>query len=144
MGQRPEQIAARFSPPPPTRVEQEILHAYRNRAFLCRARLPVWRRLMFAIVEPWGPGWAVRDARDGTLVRRGFRSREEADAWSSATDRADLREFFYPSSVHWGEDYDERLGMKRVFARSAEEALEWAITRQGATLTIENIFPKDR
>jgi dsDNA-binding SOS-regulon protein len=99
---------------------------------------------MFAILEPWGPGWAVRDARDGNLVRRGFGTREEADAWSSVTDRADLREFFYPSSVHWGEDYDERRGMKRIFARSAEEALDWAVSRQGATLTIENIFPKDR
>jgi hypothetical protein len=86
----------------------------------------------------------VRDARDGTLVRRGFGTREEADAWSSVTDRADLREFFYPSPDHCGEDHDERRGMKRIFARSAMEALEWAVTRQGATLTIENIFPEDR
>jgi hypothetical protein len=97
---------------------------------------------MFALVEPWGPGWAVRDARDGTLIRRGFESREEADRWSSATDRSSLREYFYPSSIPWGEDYDERRGMKRIFARSAAEALEWATTRQGASLTIDNIFPK--
>ena len=97
---------------------------------------------MFALVEPWGPGWAVRDARDGMLIRRGFESREEADRWSSATDRSSLCAFFYPSSIHWGEDYDERRGMKRIFALSAEEALEWATARQGATLTIDNIFPK--
>ena len=59
------------------------------------------------------------------------------------TDRSELREYFYPSSIHWGEDYDERRRMKRVFARSAEEALEWATTRQGATLTIDNIFAND-
>lgn len=98
---------------------------------------------MFATIEPWGPGWAVRDARDGLLIRRGFESREEADRWSSVTDRSELREFFYPSSVRWGEDYDERRGMNRILARSAEEALEWATGRQGATLTIDNIFPKD-
>ena len=98
---------------------------------------------MFATIEPWGPGWAVRDAADGLLIRRGFVSREEADRWSSVTDRSELREFFYPSAVHRGEDYDERRGMKRIFAKSAEEALEWATTRQGATLTIDNIFPKD-
>lgn len=97
---------------------------------------------MFATIERWGAGWAVRDLLDGVLVRRGFVSRDEADRWSSATDRSDLRQFFYPSSIHWGEDYDERRGMKRVFARSAEEALEWATARQGATLTIDNIFPK--
>ncbi|MBX3562633.1 MAG: hypothetical protein KF780_12585 [Sphingomonas sp.] len=98
---------------------------------------------MFALVERWGPGWAVRDARDGTLVRRGFDSRDEADRWSGATDRSALREYFYPSSIHWGEDYDARRGMKRIFALSAEEALFWATTRQGATLVIDNIFPKD-
>ena len=97
---------------------------------------------MFALIEPWGPGWAVRDAHDGTLIRRGFESREEADRWSSATDRSSLREYFYPSSIQWGEDYDERRGMKRILALSAEEALEWATTRQGASLTIDNIFPK--
>jgi hypothetical protein len=98
---------------------------------------------MFATIEPWGPGWAVRDARDGLLIRRGFESREEADRWSSVTDRSEMREFFYPSSVRWGEDYDERRGMNRILARSAEEALEWATARQGATLTIDNIFPKN-
>ena len=98
---------------------------------------------MFAIVEPWGAGWAVRDAHDGTLVRRGFETREEADRWSCVADRSELREFFYPSSIHWGEDYDERRRMKRIFAQSAEEALEWATVRHGATLTIDNIFPKD-
>lgn len=95
---------------------------------------------MFAVVEPWGAGWAVRDARDGVLIRRGFLSRDEADRWSSATDRSELREYFYPSSIHWGEDYDERRGMKRILARSAEEALIWATTRHGATLAIDNIF----
>ncbi len=99
---------------------------------------------MFAAIEPWGPAWAVRDLSDGMLVRRGFESREDADRWSSVTDRSELHEFFYPSSIHWGEDYDARCGMRRIFARSAEEALEWATTRQGATLTIDNIFPKDR
>jgi hypothetical protein len=98
---------------------------------------------MFATIHPWGPGWAVRDLRDGSLIRRGFESRDEADRWSSVTDRSELREFFYPSSVHWGEDYDERRGMNRILARSVEEVLEWATTRQGATLTIDNIFPKD-
>jgi hypothetical protein len=98
---------------------------------------------MFAAIEPWGAGWAIRDLRDGVLIRRGFASREEADRWSSATDRADLRVFFYPSAILWGEDYDERRGMKRIFARSAEEALLWATTRQGATLTIANIFSSD-
>ena len=97
---------------------------------------------MFAAIEPWGAGWAVRDLRDGSLIRRGFASREEADLWSSVTDRSELREFFYPSLVHWGEDYDQRRGMKRILARSPEEALEWATSRQGATLTIDNIFPK--
>ena len=96
---------------------------------------------MFAAIEPFVAGWAVRDLRDGVLVRRGFASREEADRWSSLTDRAALREFFYPTSVHWGEDYDPQRGMKRIFARSAEEALEWATTRHGATLTIANILP---
>lgn len=99
---------------------------------------------MFAAIEPWGAGWAVRDLRDGVLVRRGFRSREEADLWSSRTDRAALRLFHYPSSIQWGEDYDERLGMKRIYARSAEEALAWATARHGATLTIDNIFPVER
>jgi hypothetical protein len=98
---------------------------------------------MFAVVEPWGAGWAVRDARDGVLIRRGFVSREEADRWSSVTDRSELREYFYPSSIHWGEDYDERRGMKRILAFSPEDALEWVTSRQGATLTIDNIFPKD-
>ena len=98
---------------------------------------------MFAAIERWGAGWAVRDLSDAVLIRRAFASREEADRWSSATDRSELREFFYPSSIHWGEDYDARRGMKRIFARSAEEALAWASTRQGATLTIDNIFPKD-
>ncbi|MFN3727561.1 MAG: hypothetical protein ACK4SZ_14800 [Allosphingosinicella sp.] len=97
---------------------------------------------MFATIERWGPAWAVRDST-GLLIRRGFVSRDEADRWSSVTDRSELREFFYPSSVHWGEDYDERRGMKRIFARSAKEALEWATARQGATLTIDNIFPKE-
>lgn len=32
---------------------------------------------------------------------------------------AELREFLYPSSIHWGEDYDERRGMSRTPARSA-------------------------
>lgn len=98
---------------------------------------------MFAAIEPWGAGWAVRDLRDGVLIRRGFACSEEADRWSSVTDRSELREFFYPTSVQWGEDYDARRGMKRIFARSAEEALEWATTRHGATLTIDNIFPKN-
>ena len=98
---------------------------------------------MFAAIEHFGAGWAVRDLRDGVLVRRGFVSREEADRWSSLIDRCELREFFYPTSVHWGEDYDPRRGMKRIFARSAEEALDWATTRHGATLAIANIFPKD-
>jgi hypothetical protein len=98
---------------------------------------------MFALVERWGAGWAVRDLRDGTLIRRGFATRDEADRWSSLTDPSELPEYFYPSSVHWGEDYDERRGMNRILARSAEEALEWATTRQGATLGPENIFPKD-
>jgi len=97
---------------------------------------------MFAVVELWGAGWAVRDARDGVLIRRGFVSREEADRWSSRTDRSELREYFYPSSIHWGEDYDERSGMKRILAVSRQEALEWATSRHGAALTIENIFPK--
>ena len=97
---------------------------------------------MFAVVEPWGAGWAVRDAHDGVLIRRGFGSREEADRWSSMTDRTELCEYFYPSSIHWGEDYDERRGMKRILAVSPEEALEWATGRHGATLAIENIFPK--
>ena len=61
---------------------------------------------MFAAIEPYGARWAVRDVRDGVLIRRGLESREEADRWSSVTDRSDLREFFYPSSIHWGEDYD--------------------------------------
>ncbi len=96
---------------------------------------------MFAAIEPFGAGWAVRDLRDGVLVRRGFASREEADRWSSLTDRSALREFFYPTSVHWGEDYDPQRGMKRIYARSAEEALEWATNRHGAALTIANILP---
>lgn len=98
---------------------------------------------MFAAIEPSGPGWAVRDLSDGMLIRRGFVSRKEADLWSSITDRAELREYFYPSSILWGEDYVPDRGMKRIFARSAEEALLWATTRQGATLTIANIFPCD-
>jgi hypothetical protein len=98
---------------------------------------------MFAAIEPWRAGWAVRDLRDGSLIRRGFATREEADRWSSVTDRSELREFVYPSWVHWGEDYDERRGMTRILARSPEEALEWATSRQGATLTIDNIFRKD-
>ena len=98
---------------------------------------------MFANIELWGAGWAVRDAGDGALIRRGFATREEADSWSSTTERSNLREYFYPSSVHWGEDYDAWRRMKRILARSAEEALEWATTRQGATLTIGNIFPRD-
>lgn len=97
---------------------------------------------MFAVLIPWGSGWAVRDARDGALVRRGFASREEADRWSSVTDRSALHEYFYPSSLHWGEEYDERRGMRRILALSAEEALIWATARHGATLTIGNIFPK--
>ena len=97
---------------------------------------------MFATIEPWGPGWAVRDLRDGLLVRRGFVSRDEADLWSSVTDRSELREYFYPSSVHGGEDYDERRGMKRILARSAEEALEWAITRQGRNADARQHFPE--
>ena len=96
---------------------------------------------MFASIEEWGPGWAVRDLRDGVLIRRGFVSREEADRWSSVTDRASLRLFHYPSAIHWGEDYDERRGMRRILALSAEEALHWATSRHGATLTIDNIFP---
>ena len=98
---------------------------------------------MFASVERYGTSWAVRDVRDGVLIRRGFESREQADRWSSITDRSDLREFFYPSSIHWGDDYDERRRMKRIFARSAEEALEWATKHHGATLTIDNIFPRE-
>ena len=98
---------------------------------------------MFATIGPWGTGWAVRDATDGSLIRRGFVSRGEADRWSSVTDHSELRKFFYPSSAHWGEDHDERRGMKRIFGQSAEEALQWAVARQGATLTIDNIFPKD-
>jgi len=98
---------------------------------------------MFAAVEPWAAGWAVRDARDGVLIRRGFVSREEADRWSSVTDRSELREYFYRSWVRWGEDYDERRVMKRILARSAAEALQWATARHGATLSIGNIFPKD-
>lgn len=96
---------------------------------------------MFAAIEPFGAGWAVRDLRDGALVRRGFASREEADRWSSLTDRSEVREFFYLTSVNWGEDCDPQRGMKRIFARSAEEALEWATTRHGARLTIANILP---
>jgi hypothetical protein len=98
---------------------------------------------MLAAIEPWGAGWAVRDLRDGALIRRGFASREQALRWSSATDRAELREFFYPSPILWGEEYDEDRRMRRILARSAEEALEWATTRQGANLAIDNIFPKE-
>ncbi len=98
---------------------------------------------MFAAIEAFGAGWAVRDLRDGRLIRRGFASREEADRWSSLTDRSELLEFFYASSIHWSEDHDERRGMTRIFAKSAQEAFEWATARHGATLTIANIFPKD-
>lgn len=98
---------------------------------------------MFAAIEAFGAGWAVRDLRDGRLIRRGFASREEADRWSSLTDRSELREYFYASSIHWGEEYDERRGMNRILAKSAQEALEWANARHGATLTIANIFPTE-
>lgn len=98
---------------------------------------------MIALIEPWGAVFAVRDATDGTLVRRGFYTRDEADDWSTATDRCDLAEFFYPSPIHFGEDWDERRQMKRVFATSAQEALDWATYRHGASLTIDNIFGSD-
>src|SRR3546814_15475205 len=98
---------------------------------------------MFATIEPWGPGWAVRDAADGLLIRRGFVSREEADRWSRVTDRSELRAFFCPSAVHWCEDYAERRGMQRIFAKSADAPLQWAKTRSGATLTIAKLFPND-
>lgn len=96
---------------------------------------------MFAVIEPWGAGYfAVRDVADGVLLRRGFHTREEADDWSCRVDRADLKEFFYPTEILWGPDYDEKRRMKRIFAASKEEALVWINSRQGQSLSLENLF----
>lgn len=96
-------------------------------------------------VRPWGAGYAACHA-NGTILRRSFKTEQDAQTWLNGYEANPdaYRLFYYPTSTPWGEDYDEKRGMKRIFGTSRSDVLQHAIRHMGLiTYSIDNFFDSE-